>query len=106
MIWIRNVSNEGEVVEKKRARATYEDFLHRKVDPALLEQGAGNEFTARVFPIQPSETKEIVISYSQELEAAGDEVVPLAGLGKVGRLDVQLAGANGGGKQEIVQADF
>src|SRR5206468_2259357 len=42
---------EGEVVERQRARAAYEDFLHRRQDPALLEQNAGNEFSARVFPI-------------------------------------------------------
>ena len=42
---------EAEVVEKLRARITYEDFLHRKVDPALLEQGAGNELGVRIFPI-------------------------------------------------------
>ncbi|MBL9112410.1 MAG: hypothetical protein JNM74_24195, partial [Myxococcales bacterium] len=28
---------EGEVVEKQAARRAYEDFLHRKQDPALLE---------------------------------------------------------------------
>src|SRR5207248_7869964 len=42
---------EGEVVERQAARRAYEDFLHRRQDPALLEQGGANEFTARVFPI-------------------------------------------------------
>jgi hypothetical protein len=42
---------EGEVVERQRARQAYEDVLHRRQDPALLEQEAGNEFSARVFPI-------------------------------------------------------
>lgn len=40
---------EAEVVEKQLARRAYEDFLHRRQDPALLEQAAGNEFAARVF---------------------------------------------------------
>src|ERR1041385_6628765 len=42
---------EAEVVDKMLARRAYEDFLHRRQDPALLEKGAGNQFTARVFPI-------------------------------------------------------
>ena len=42
---------EGEVVEQQAARVAYEDFLHHKQDPALLEAEAGNEFSARVFPI-------------------------------------------------------
>ena len=29
---------EGEVVERQRAQVVYEDYLHRKEDPALLEQ--------------------------------------------------------------------
>jgi tetratricopeptide (TPR) repeat protein len=58
---------EGEVVERRRAQAIYEDFLHRKQDPALLENDAGNEFAARVFPIEPNADKELIIAYSQEL---------------------------------------
>jgi Vault protein inter-alpha-trypsin domain len=45
---------EGEVVERQLARVAYEDFLHRRQDPALLEQEAGNEFSARVFPSRPA----------------------------------------------------
>ena len=42
---------EAEVVEKQLARRAYDDFLHRRQDPALLEKAAGNQFTAKVFPI-------------------------------------------------------
>src|SRR5258706_7771849 len=60
---IGEVWQEGEVVEKQRAREAYEDFLHRKQDPALMEQGAGNELTARVFPIPAHGVKEIIVAY-------------------------------------------
>lgn len=82
---------EGEVVERQRARVAYEDSLHRRVDPALLEQEAGNEFSARVFPIAPRERKEIVVSYSYALTRADQPyVLPLLGLSDVGRLDVRV----------------
>jgi hypothetical protein len=82
---------EGEVVERRRAQVAYEDALHRRVDPALLEQEAGNEFSARVFPILPRERKEIVVSYSYALARADEPyVLPLAGLSQVGRLDVRV----------------
>ncbi|MBW8873859.1 MAG: hypothetical protein JF614_02755 [Acidobacteria bacterium] len=82
---------EGEVVERQRARVAYEDFLHRRQDPALLEQEAGNEFSARVFPIAPRERKEIIVSYSHALARAGEPyVLPLRGLSAVGRLDVRV----------------
>jgi tetratricopeptide (TPR) repeat protein len=82
---------EGEVVEKKAARAAYEDFLHRKQDPALLEQAAGNQFSARVFPIPPRGTKEILLSYSQALTSAAPYVVPLQGLPSVERVHVEVS---------------
>ncbi|WP_437485432.1 AgmX/PglI C-terminal domain-containing protein [Sorangium sp. So ce1014] len=86
---------EGEVVERQRAREAYEDFLHRKQDPALLEQAAGNEVSARVFPIPARGVKEIVLSYSQELRPDAPFTVPLRGLPVVSRLDLEatVAGA-------------
>lgn len=94
---------EGEVVERQRARRAYEDFLHRKQDPALLEQEAGNEFSARVFPIPARGQKELVVSYSHAMaQADAPYVLPLHGLARIGRLDVRVllgdrpvAGADG-----------
>jgi hypothetical protein len=82
---------EGEVVELQAARVAYEDFLHRRSDPALLEKAAGNRFQARVFPIPASGEKEIIISYSQEL-ASGDEPyrMYLRGLPRLGRFDLRV----------------
>ena len=78
---------EAEVVEKQLARRAYEDFLHRRQDPALLEKAAGNQFTARVFPIAANAPKHLVISFSQELPGAR-YTLPLRGLPKVERVDV------------------
>ncbi len=81
---------EGEVVEKQRARQAYEDFLHRRQDPALLEQAAGNEFSARVFPIPARGRKELIVSYSQELSKRAPYVLPLKGLPEIGSVDVEV----------------
>ena len=82
---------EGEVVELQAARAAYEDFLHRRSDPALLEKQAGNRFQARGFPIPASGQKEIIVSYSQELTSARDPYrLYLRGLPRLGRLDLRV----------------
>ncbi|HXO29185.1 MAG TPA: VIT domain-containing protein [Thermoanaerobaculia bacterium] len=82
---------EGEVVERRRARLVYEDYLHRRQDPALLEQEAGNEFSARVFPIPPRGRKELIVSYSHAMARADQPyVIPLRGLSEVGSLDVRV----------------
>jgi tetratricopeptide (TPR) repeat protein len=78
---------EGEVVEIAAARRAYEDFLHRKQDPALLEKSAGNEFSARVFPIPANASKEIVVSWVEEIH--GPYVLALRGLPALDALDVE-----------------
>lgn len=81
---------EGEVVEQQAARVAYEDFLHRRQDPALLETEAGNEFSARVFPIPAHATKELILSYSQELTRSDEPYrLPLQGLPKLGALSIR-----------------
>jgi tetratricopeptide (TPR) repeat protein len=87
---------EGEVVEKEAARRAYEDFLHRRQDPALLEQGAGNEFTARVFPIPANGVKELIVSWSHTLPGADASYrLPLRGLPEIADLDVRVHGQGG-----------
>jgi tetratricopeptide (TPR) repeat protein len=87
---VGNTWQEGEVVEKQAARRAYEDFLHRKQDPALMEQGAGNEFSARVFPIPARGTKELIVTYAEAIELGASYVLPLRGLPQLGSLDVDV----------------
>ncbi|MEM9460119.1 MAG: AgmX/PglI C-terminal domain-containing protein [Myxococcota bacterium] len=82
---------EGEVVERQAARVAYEDFLHRKQDPALMEKQAGNRFSARVFPIPANGTKELIVSYSQQQPESHEPYrLMLAGLPKLDRLDARI----------------
>jgi len=92
---------EGEVVEKAHARRAYEDFLHRKQDPALMERGVGNEFTARVFPIPARGRKELVVSYAEELAGDKPYTFPLRGLPELGELDVSVTGGQGEAPQRL-----
>jgi len=94
---IRNEAGwqEAEVVERQFARQVYEDFLHQKQDPALLEKEAGNEYRARVFPIAPRSKKEIIVSYSHEIVGTQASYrLPLRGLAQVDRLRVSVLAAD------------
>ncbi|MFT3926171.1 MAG: VIT domain-containing protein [Myxococcales bacterium] len=87
---------EGEVVERKRAQAVYEDYLHRKEDPALLERDAGNQFTARVFPIEANADKEIIVAYSEELPNSSEPYrLLLKGLSRLNELKVDVLFGSG-----------
>ncbi|KAF0162921.1 MAG: hypothetical protein FD160_4137, partial [Caulobacteraceae bacterium] len=98
---------EGEIVERRRAQQVYEDFLHRKQDPALLEKNAGNQFSARVFPIEPNANKEIIVSYSEELERHDDQYrIRLGGLPEVDRIaiDVRVGSNSATGQESTARA--
>ncbi|MCB9572469.1 MAG: hypothetical protein H6709_10315 [Kofleriaceae bacterium] len=83
---------EAEMVEQMAARRAYEDFLHRKQDPALLEKAAGNEFAARVFPIPARGDKQLIVSYSQALpDPDAPFVLPLRGLPRIGEVSAKVA---------------
>jgi hypothetical protein len=94
---INNQWMEGEIVEKQAARRAYEDALHRNQDPALLEQEAGNEFSARIFPIPAKSEKSIIISWSQERSNPSEDYrLPLIGLPLIKDLELtaQIAQAS------------
>jgi hypothetical protein len=87
---------EGEVVARPKAVAAYEEALHARRDPALLEHDAGNEYRLRVFPIEALETKHVIVSYSQVV-GDGDAAyrLPLLGLPRIDRVHVELSRAAG-----------
>jgi len=61
----------GAVLEKEKARRTYEEIVRKMRDPALLEYVGRNLFKASVFPVPPKGDVRIQIEYS--------EVIPLDG---------------------------
>jgi Ca-activated chloride channel family protein len=62
----------GETMDAERARKIYEEIVRRKKDPALIELMGHGMVRARVFPINPGETRKITMRYTQVLKRAGD----------------------------------
>lgn len=58
---------EGGMVERGHGRNVFEQIMHTKRDPALLEWVDGSTFKMRVFPLEPRQEKRIVLSYTQRL---------------------------------------
>ena len=62
----------GEIMDADRAREIYEAIVRRRADPALIEFAGQGLLRARVFPIQPGETRKVTLRYTQVLERAGN----------------------------------
>ena len=71
-LWAGDHELRGEVMTADQARGIYEEIVRRRKDPALLTFAGHGLIRARVFPIQPGETRKVVLRYTQVLERAGD----------------------------------
>lgn len=71
-LWMGENEVRGEMMNAEQARGIYEEIVRRLRDPALLTLEGHGLVRARVFPIQPGETRRVVLRYTQLLEREGD----------------------------------
>ncbi len=71
-LWIGEDEVKGEMMTADEARTIYENIVRKLKDPALLTFEGHGLIRARVFPIQPGETRKVVLRYTQVLPRAGD----------------------------------
>src|SRR5881628_304061 len=71
-LWQGDQELRGEAMDATQARAIYEAIVRQKRDPALIELAGQGLLRARVFPINPGETRKITLRYTQILDRAGD----------------------------------
>jgi len=71
-LWQGEQELRGETMDAGTARGIYEQIVRRRKDPALIELARHGLLRARVFPINPGETRKITLRYTQVLDRAGD----------------------------------
>ena len=71
-LWQGDQELRGEALDATQARSIYEAIVRQKKDPALIELAGQGLIRARVFPINPGETRKITLKYTQLLDRAGD----------------------------------
>ena len=70
-LWVNGEPVQGEVLPAEEARRIYLEYLRRSRDPALLEYVGEGAFRARIFPIEPGETRRIALEYVELLSPEG-----------------------------------
>ena len=71
-LWMGDQELRGEMMNAEQARGIYEEIVRRKKDPALLTLAGHGLIRAQVFPIQPGETRKVVLRYTLLLDRVGD----------------------------------
>ena len=59
----------GQLLDAEQARQIYEENVRRLRDPALLSYSGQGAVQVNIFPIPPGQTRTVIISYSQLLNA-------------------------------------
>lgn len=85
-LWMGETEMRGEMMNAEQARGIYEEIVRRLRDPALLTLEGHGLIRARVFPIQPGETRRVVLRYTQLLPREGDALRLRYAIGERGRL--------------------
>jgi len=83
-LWMGDQELRGEMMNADQARGIYEEIVRRQKDPALLTLAGHGLVRAQVFPIQPGETRKVVLRYTQLLDRAGDALRLRYSLGRRG----------------------
>lgn len=68
-MWVNGEALEAKILGADEARAIYEDFVRRAIDPALLEYIGRDTLSARIFPIPAGGERRIEIDYTELLSA-------------------------------------
>lgn len=95
-LWQGDQELRGETMDAGQARAIYEAIVRRRRDPALIELAGHGLIRARVFPINPGETRKITLRYTQLLDRTGD----------AWRFRYATGGATGGGARGTTARSF
>ena len=66
-LWFGEHLRHGVAVERVLARKAYEETIHRRVDPALVEWRSGRAFSYEVYPIPANGEKKVFLAYDQDL---------------------------------------
>ncbi|WP_167605889.1 VIT domain-containing protein [Maribellus sediminis] len=86
---------EGAIVEKIKARQTFEAVIRQNIDPGIANITKGNFFKTRIFPIPGNGTKRVVLAISETLRGDDDNLyysLPLKTSKNIGefKLDVKV----------------
>ncbi len=58
-------------VEKAKGQQVFEDVIRQRIDPALLQTTAGNNYKLRVYPLPAQGTRRVKIRYTETLPVTG-----------------------------------
>ena len=103
---VGGVMRDAVPVPKQQGRQVFESIERRNVDPALLEQTAGNHFRLRVYPLPARGTRQVRLVLDEPMRRDGDEwrlALPAGLLSAASAVSLRVQGAE---KAPILDGTF
>ncbi len=72
---INGKMREAVPVDRNKGTEVFETVERRRIDPGLLEKTDGNNFRTRIYPINPNNTRTIIIGYEEELPSTSNNAL-------------------------------
>ena len=100
---------EGVIVEKIKARQTFEAIVRQNIDPGIANITKGNFFKTRIFPIPAKGSKRVVLALSETLKGDDENLyysLPIETSKKIGDFKLDVKVIKNQSEEKDVLSDF
>ncbi len=82
---------DGVLLEKEKAKRTYENQVRGQVDPGLANVSREGVFTTQIYPINPEDTRSLRVKFSFAIDGNNGLQLPIATDHKVENWDIEVS---------------
>jgi len=100
---------EGVIVEKVKARQTFEAVVRRKIDPGIINKTKGNNFKTKIYPIPSKGNKRVVLALTETLKGDDENLyysLPFENAGKVNQFSLNVKAIKNHLKSKEIHSEF
>lgn len=100
---------EGVVVEKIKARQTFEAVVRQKIDPGIVSKTKGNFFKTKIYPIPANDSKRVVLGLVETLDGDSQNLyyaMPIGRMKSIGEFEVNVNVAKSQSESVAPVSDF
>ncbi len=100
---------EGVIVEKIKARQTFEAVVRRQIDPGIINKTKGNTFKTKIYPVPAKGSKRVVLALIETLSGDAENIhysLPLQNMQEVKQFSLNVKAIKSSIKSKTISSSF
>ncbi|PRY99933.1 uncharacterized protein DUF2135 [Marinilabilia salmonicolor] len=100
---------EGVIVEKIKARQTFEAVVRQQIDPGIINRTKGNSFKTKIYPVPAKGSKRVVLAFVETLFGDAENLhylLPLENMQEVKQFSLNVKAIKSGLKSKKISSGF